>query len=408
MDVFLDLVLDQEIARRAGEAGLVEAVVEVLSSREESLTLSYNSRVWATCFRILINFGVHDSDSLRRAGDGGAIEAIVGRLKHTIEADSDSQSSIGSETVAEGLFALQTLEHDTGNHRKCGSAGGVEVVVKVMKAYASNSVIQVRGGCTTLAILGSEEVYHLDVPGIDNRQRVLEAGGVEVIVEAIKSHGNNACNMDVILEGCKVLGCIECDYYHERMTVEDEHRVRKCGAIEAVIEIMRTHAENSVLQGACCFGLSSLLVYEDAENQNRVRELGGIEAVVEVIRAHGGDSSMYVMIVGCALLRSLVYINVENKARVGEAGGICAIIDALRVHRDRDYEDEDGPEDTIISALENKAYISALGCSTLQHLVYGNVENRVRLGEAGIEAIRGHAGEEGLVLGEGWDDRESW
>jgi hypothetical protein len=398
------LVSDAEIACRAGKAGLAEAVVEILCQWQWERAFRWEE--FACCLELLNNLEIHFSSFLPKIKETGVIKAVVSNLSEMVESDRARDLRRDGKAMTQGLIALRSfVEHDAENDRAFGEAGGIGFVVEAMKYYADDWEIQALGS-SILATVASPKVAAIDAPqhqqfdDYTNRRGIYKAGGVEVLVKAIERHGNVT---NVVGEASKVLGHLGEDYYFEQLEedCEEERRVRECGGIEAVIEVMKAHPEDVDLQWVCCHSLKVLLVHEDRENQNRARGSGGIEAVVEVIKAHGGDTNEPGMTaIGCSTLRSLVYRNDLSRVLAGEAGGVEAVVGALKVCRQRDCEDED--------ELEGQALIAEIGCSTLQNLVHGNVENRDRLGEAGIEAIREQAGEEGLVLEETWDDRISW
>ena len=86
-------------------------------------------------------------------------------------------------------------------------------------------------GCAALALI--------HMVGDEANERIVSAGGIEAVVEAMQTHTQNA---QVQVKGCAVL-CILAD-----SQTKIKSRIASAGAIEAVVKAMQTHPQNAGVQ----------------------------------------------------------------------------------------------------------------------------------------------------------------
>ena len=244
-------------------------------------------------------------------------------------------------------------------------------VLAAIQAFASNPDVQ-RHGCAALSALCqrfNSDSYSSIVCSVEGQRLPGFARVVDALVGAIKGHTSSA---DVQKRGCAALR----DFCSPRLPdgpAKVEHRdlvvrrVVEAGGLEAIVEALGNHASAADLHGRGCMALSTLL--RDPENCRRVLEAdGALETIVGVLKASArmvteahqevdeevdeeedeakmtgirGDKKVlrsneekiseqiHALTAVCGVLVSLC-IDVGSRRRAGDAGAIEAITEASR------------------------------------------------------------------------------
>ena len=98
----------------------------------------------------------------------------------------------------------------------------------------------------------------------------------------------------------------------------------EAGGIDAVVSALRSHGgSHAGVAEHGCWALRNLAV--NADNQKTIAEAGGIEMILSVMKKHGA-SNAGVAKQGCGALWSLAANNAHNKTTIAAAGGIEIIL----------------------------------------------------------------------------------
>jgi hypothetical protein len=194
---------------------------------------------------------------------------------------------------------------------------------------------------------------------VEHQTRAGEAGGIEVVISALRGHPNSAAVLEHAVEA---LGQLVANNHQENQTL-----AKSAGGIEAVIIALHQHPDNEVLQKNAVSTLGSLVI-NNVENQLHAGRTNGIQAVIFALKTHLRCEA--VLEEATEALRHLVACNVENQELAREQGAIATAVAVLRRHRKN--------EGVQIRAL-----------LALTELVAGNPLNQEMAGEAGaIKAVQ--------------------
>ena len=162
------------------------------------------------------------------------------------------------------------------------------------------------------------------------RVREDEAHQAEDVVRHMRRGLHNAAEMR---EACRDLAAMMGTAYptEEEGALREERRARAgaAGAVEAVVAVMRAHAEAVGVQENGCEALRNMAA-DNPENRARSRVAGAVEAVVAAMRAH----KFYVLLQenGFGALYTMSVDSHENQARARAAGAPEAVASAMRTH----------------------------------------------------------------------------
>ena len=101
------------------------------------------------------------------------------------------------------------------------------------------------------------------------------------------------------------------------------------GGIEAVVDALKQHPSNIIVQQDGCSALWNLAPNSN-DNQKAIAAAGGIEAVVAALTQYPDN----VQQIGCNALWGFAANNDNHQKSIAAAGGIEAVVAALMEHRD--------------------------------------------------------------------------
>jgi hypothetical protein len=275
------------------------------------------------------------------------------------------QNEIIQEKGCESLIYLCRAPE---NVRILCESGAIEVAVSAINMHKGNIHVKTEGigALMMLTILRDEQAF----------LRICEAGGPEIIADALKAHNHDypemserCCGVISNLfgiasddsdgdEGVKKPGDLD----------EASRRFTEAGGAEGVVEALNVHIDLVSLQME---GLQALhwLCELDEENMGRVGKCGGMTAVVGALKAHRGDAE--VQSVACVTLNSICaggygarkYVK-DNQIIAGGAGAVEAVVEALKSHN-------------------CNVQVAARGCQALYSLCWNHEINRSTALKAG-------------------------
>ena len=352
------LCRDGEACRRAGEAGAVQATIEVLKTYTDKVHAPVQVQA-CSAMRVLCS----DEENKIRADATEAIEAIVDML---------TAHPLNAQVQREGCAALSVLCHDNKwkslyhdwaystvkavlealkahpfdekfQVEGCGAiaelcefcqgvssngliAGALETIMKALKTHKANPRVQEKA-CAALqgcVVHSYQQRFSCELP------RAGKTGAVKAVVEALKAH---PFDEKVQVEGCEAIAEL-CQVCHK-----NQSRALDAGALEIIVEALKTHSANAQVRGETFETMKIRLLrtlldpqrHQFESDQRRVVAAGGIEAIVEAMKAHGTDER--VQRYGCGVLATLCKgDDGEITRRAGSAGGVEVALEALRNH----------------------------------------------------------------------------
>lgn len=169
-----------------------------------------------------------------------------------------------------------------------------------------------------------------------------EDGNTKSIAKQVLSLMASARAPEVAGNGCEAL---------RNLVVDEETRslVSGLGAIDMVMDVMRSHSDSSGVQGHCAGTLTHLAA--GSAEREAIFHRRGPELVVKAMRKH--RDVPLVQWKGCAVLANLAASTAEQ-IRVATAGAARAVVQGMANH-----EDERLVQDYCIGALYNLARVNA-------------------------------------------------
>ena len=119
------------------------------------------------------------------SGDCGAVVAAM-------------RADAGEARVQEwGCQAVRVMSYrgDADTDKRIAAAGGIEVVVAALKRFGAEDIEVVKQACMAL--------QNVCTGNADNKKAIASAGGVEAVVSALRAHGG--AHAEVAEEGCGAL-----------------------------------------------------------------------------------------------------------------------------------------------------------------------------------------------------------
>ena len=170
------------------------------------------------------------------------------------------QHSQNAEVQQQGCNCLYNLAYVPDNKVKIREEGGIEVILEALRQHSGHAMVQ-QHGCNALGSLAFSNA--------DNKVKIGEEGGIEVIVEALRQHSGHA---GVQEQGCLALACLA-----------NEGNIAAAGGIEAILQAMRQHPTHANVQEYGCWSLGNI-GWSDPQLQKQIKQAGA-EATVQAAMA---------------------------------------------------------------------------------------------------------------------------
>ena len=164
-------------------------------------------------------------------------------------------------------------------------AGAIEAVMEVLQAHPQVAGVQ-QWGCAALARMcdGDPLDARETAPPSPNKQRVVEAGAIEAVVEALQTHLQVA---GVQMEGCAALQGICGGWGFNASARARRQRAVEKGAIETVVATMWAHPQDHEVLRHVCATLRDIWgghLTELPAHKQRAIEAGALEAVAAAMQ----------------------------------------------------------------------------------------------------------------------------
>jgi len=249
----------------------------------------------------------------------------------------------------------ELAEVDDSNQTNIADAGGIIVILDAMKQHALVAGVQ-EGGCAALANVARGN----DANGVS----IAEAGGINVILNGMRQHPTVP---GVQQMGSAALGNMAVSNDANRVAIA------KAGGLNVILDAIRRHASVPGVQVEGCAALRNL--GNNDANRVSIAEAGGIPVILEAMKRRASVAGVHEM--GCAALGNIAVSNEANRVSIAKAGGIAVILDSMR-------------------RRGSVPGVQEMGCAALGNIAVSNDANRVSIVEAGgiptiLESMRQHA-----------------
>ena len=397
--------------KRIAQAGGIETVVRVMNENPTAELLVEHACIVLAHLSWHNDQQNHEASNERRCliGESGGVEAILGAMQ---------QHPTAAVLLKYACWALQNLcvGNNDDNKQRIAQAGGVQAVVQAMNGHPSAELL-VEHACTALTYLCLTNTKTDDKTSADRRVLLVQAGGIETILNALQCHPTAA-----------VLLKYACWALHILCADNDDNRklVAQSGGVQAVVKAMKEHSSDKPLLDHCCILLAQLSTHVDKQNSEEsagrrvlIGQAGGVEAVIHAFERHPSGA-----VLGkhpCTALQSLCVANDDNRRRLAQVGGVetllkgmndnpsnvallinaCMLLTFLSSHHEDKYRKmaesrealigQAGGVEVIARAMlqhPTSALLVQYACCTLKNLCRASEDNRDRVAQAGgIQAV---------------------
>ena len=304
---------DATAACRVGSVGGNTAVLDALKTHRQN--------------EIIQEKGCESLIYLCRAPENVRILCESGAIEVAVSAINMHKGSIHVKTEGIGALMMLTILRDEQAFLRICEAGGPEIIADVLKAH-NHDYPEISERCcgviSNLFGIASDEGVKKPGDLDEASRRFTEAGGAEGIVEALNAHIDL---VSIQMEGLQALHWL-CELDEENIG-----RVGKCGGITAVVGALKAHRGDAEVQSVACVTLDSICAGGYGarkyvkDNQGIAGGAGAVEAVVEALKSHHGNAQVAAR--GCRALSSLCWNHEINRSTALKAGALNAVEAAL-------------------------------------------------------------------------------
>ncbi|KYQ91052.1 aardvark [Tieghemostelium lacteum] len=295
--------------------------------------------------------------------ENGQIKKVIGVMKEHLQYPS---------ILRETCYVLKRLSYrqrkEDEHESLIARYGGIKLILQTMKTHPYDSGVQ-EDACGALGNLTCDSPNNLGVYSNNNYLEVVEQGGIQLILQAMKNHLYNPgvqYNTSFVLRNLA------------RNDVS-ESRVAQEGGIQAIATAMRNHPNHIGIQTQGCGALRNLGC-NDSNKILSARE-GGISLILKAMKIFSSHPDLQLN--GCGALRNLAR-NEDNKNMISKQGGIQLVLQAMTNHQDDpDVQDE--------------------GCAALINLAYQDETNEETIAQEGgvnliLKAMKNHPFHSGVQM----------
>ncbi|KAF2072663.1 hypothetical protein CYY_006023 [Polysphondylium violaceum] len=238
----------------------------------------------------------------------GGIKLILQTMKkHPYDAgvQEDACGALGNLTCdSPNNFGV----YSNNNYLEVVEQGGIQLILLAMKNHMLNPGVQYNTSFV-LRNLARNDI---------SESRVAQEGGIQLIATAMRNHPNH---IGIQTQGCGALRNLGCNDSNKILSAKE-------GGIGLILKAMKGFSSHSDLQLNGCGALRNLARNE--ENKNMIAKQGGIQLVLLAMNNHQDDPD--VQDEGCAALINLAYQDEINEETIAREGGITLILNAMRNH----------------------------------------------------------------------------
>lgn len=269
-------------------------------------------------------------------------EAIIPLIINSLQ-----DHSRDPKVVDRGLTALRRLTVDAPCRARIGEAGGIAVIVHAMRCHSLRVRIQTQA-CLALANLAFR------CP--QNKKDFMQSNGLPVIVAALSVHKS--------VEHVQAWGCFAIRNLTNGI-MDDEHEASvAAGAVEVLVNALEMYPKSTVVQEQSLIALTNI-ANASSLAMERMRAVGGLQSLIACLQNNSRSAALSEIALSCTMI---MVADDTNQKIFGSDGGIEAITTILDEHR-------------------GHTGIAVKGCAAFRQLAFQK-ENRDLLGRCGgIRAI---------------------
>ncbi|CAM9402036.1 unnamed protein product [Phaeothamnion confervicola] len=284
--------------RALAQAGVASAIVAVFATHSE------NAAVQRSCCRAVVAFAANEPENQRLMREAGAVETTVDAL------NSHRSDPLLAESA---LDAIRSLADDCLENQRAFATAGTCVAVAAALVAHGGIMRTAESACWALRSLASWP---------KNVRLLREAGAFESVVATLTyyCHGEHNAVLEAALGAIAKFALSGAERYH----------LRKIGACDAVLSMLRTNLSRSAVQGWSLAALGYMVV-ENPENRRALLDSGAADAVVAALNALPGDADN-VQTWGLWAILMMASRDPESVGRLRQAGAETAIMAALANH----------------------------------------------------------------------------
>ncbi|KAL3805221.1 hypothetical protein ACHAW5_010209 [Stephanodiscus triporus] len=315
---------DRELLAECASIGGFEVIVSAMGK------CSKDAMAQTDACKVLFVASAHGKVLQIAMADAGCIEALAFAMN---EFKDDN-------IVLEGcLLALSNLCIPESNAQDAIDARIVELTVNAMTKSVDMSGLQ-EHGCAILANLAVHQ---------SARGRIRDSGGCDAIVMSMVVHLKDVGVQSEALIAVRNL-CVKDD--------ESKVLLAKSGAIDVIVQVMRDHKDEAIIQAYGSWALSAIGLNED--NQAYIGQ-NGVDVIIGSMRDHADD--LNVQEKACQALWTLS-VHPRNKGKMVAFGAIGVIVSTMR-------------------NLASEPSIQELGCGVLSNMAANDDSIKVQVVNSG-------------------------
>ncbi|KAI0558077.1 Aardvark Armadillo repeat containing protein [Gracilaria domingensis] len=226
------------------------------------------------------------------SGENGAAEALI----KTIEAYPNDREVVHQSCVA--LVNLSNINEE--NRRRITRAKGAPLLVKMMQMHPES--MTVNDDCVSI-------IRNISVGNIEGQFEVGNCGGVALVCQVMRKFEKRG---QLAGKACAAIRYLS-------FLAENRDRVCAEGGIEAIVNILKSHIADPKLVEHALLAIGNA-TFEHDENKTKIGRCGGIVEIIKVLEQYRLNAGIQEH--GCRVLRNLADNCEFNSALAAENGAI--------------------------------------------------------------------------------------
>lgn len=297
---------NQEIKEAVGTGGGLEAIATSMRSHGDYQPMQARGSL------ALRNLCYNSDPNQAIAGDHGAVEALLEAIKGYMD---------DREVVHQSCIALTNMSNlSEKNRTRIVDANGAKTVLDLMKKYKQSATVN----DDSISIIRNICVNHTSA-----QVEIGRHGGVADIISAMRMFRRDIRMIEKATAALRYL-CF---------TEENRAKVGECGGMETIVDALKTTiAKDSAVENSLlAIGNAT---FESPDNKAIVGRCGGIQTIVEAVEQHRLSETIQEH--GCRVLRNLADGFEFNRRLQIEGGAINTAVFAMMGYPDNAAVQEQG------------------------------------------------------------------
>jgi hypothetical protein len=258
------------------------------------------------------------------------------------------------QTIAGMLFSVVLCvsghEASCRLHERAGQAGMIEAALRALRAFPHERALLQHLCCA---------IGNACVESTANQARAGAAGAIELATAALRA----LCEAADAAAAEWPLGMLQ-----NVCRCEDANGARavRCGALSAIVAVMRAYPKSAALQARAASTLSNVVALE-APHRVAAGAAGAVPALLSALRAHRSVAS--VQEAACHALGKMCIETPPNQVAAAAGGGVESVCAALRAHPRHREAQREGCYALACMCDAQRAHIIAAGAAGAIELV---------------------------------------